>query len=140
MLCIGVALGFILLPRSPRFAERAIPPGFIEQLRTAFASGESWPNKSTEVATHLVDSDHFPSDRPPSSGTVTCHVDRSSDTDCVVSVFDGAWDVPDPVRLIATWDRVTLRRDDSVWIPVRREVSWQRTHHTNPAWNTAEPL
>jgi len=132
MLLSGVA--YLNIRFSPRFADRLVDARFLAQLRTASAAREGWTTKPEEVALHLVAADLFPPGRPAQTNAIV-HTERNWSGRYVVSVTEGF--LEQGTVVMATYDRVTLQQEGSVWIPVRRKVSWQTTRR--PGWRTDLP-
>jgi hypothetical protein len=58
---------------------------------------------------------------PPDWRYIQTKVSVLSPTEVIVSVFDGSGD--DSVYL--TCDRLTMRLEDNIWIPIRHQEAWQ---------------
>jgi hypothetical protein len=129
------AVAYLIISAAPRFADRVVDARFLEQLRMAAVAKEGWTTKPEAVALRLVAADLFPPGRP-SQTNASVRVERSwSGRYCTVSVLEGFFEQGTVV--MCTYDRVTLQQEGSVWIPVRRKVSWQTTKR--PGWRTDLP-
>ncbi|MGD0088170.1 MAG: hypothetical protein ABSC24_13715 [Verrucomicrobiota bacterium] len=120
----------------PHFVERPIDARFIGQLREVSTLTNIWANNPKDVALRLVGKDLFPTGRPPETDQASAIMQSTSSDRCVVNVLEGFMD-DGTNALIATWDRVLLRREGLVWIPSHREVSWQTKNR--PGWRN-DPL
>ena len=137
-LALLTVLGIVCLAIrfQPRFVERPINARFLEQLHEVSSITNTWADNPKEVALRLVGVDLFPVGRPPETNQASAMLQSTSSDHCVVNVSEGFMD-NEANALIATWDRVSLRREGPVWIPIRREVSWQIKNR--PGWRN-DPL
>ena len=131
------AVGYFYIREAPRFADRVVDAAFLAQLRKAALAGEAWPIKPKAVALRLVAADLFPPGRP--SPTIpSVRIERSwLGRCCTASVFEGFFEEQLGVggySILSTYDRISLQQEGSVWIPVRRRVSWQTGKR--PGWRT----
>jgi len=128
VVCLGIHF-------QPSFVERPIDARFLEQVHEISTATNTWAKTPKGVALRLVGMDLFPAGRPPETEASAILKSTTSDQ-CVVNVLEGFMD-NQTNALIATWDRISLRREGEVWIPFRREVSWQTKNR--PEWRN-DPL
>ncbi len=102
------------------FTDLALSEPRIDHLRAGVTRGEPWNTPEQAAVEYLQSFAGHPSDRskPPA---MRISAARRSATEAVVTVFVRAED--DSIDLIC--NRLTMRLDRGVWIPVRHQSAWQ---------------
>ena len=98
-----------------RFVDRQLSQSAIEHLREGALKKAAWTGSPAATAIEYLGAD------TPDSRYIRTRVSDLSSTEAIVSVFDSSGD--DSVYL--TCDRITMRLENTAWIPIRDQQAWQ---------------
>jgi hypothetical protein len=103
-----------------RFVDRPLNAESLQHLRSGTSDGTSWLSSPYETAFEYLY--WWPQNDRPNRSKLDIATSYRSSEEAIVTIIDN--DTQDD-SILRYCDRLTLRRQNGVWIPVRHQTAWQ---------------